>query len=239
MGEGFMYNRVLLKVSGEVFGGGASGLNYDAIMAVATQVAEAKKLNVQMGVVVGGGNIIRGVQAQQYGVDRTQADYMGMLATVINAMALQSILEQHFKIQTRVLSAVSIKSVAEDFIRRRAIRHLEKDRIVIFGAGTGNPYFSTDTAAVLRAVEMHADVMIKATKVDGVYDKDPIKYADAVKYDELSYMDVLNKQLKVIDSTAVSLCMDNNLPVRVLNIFKDGNIARSIREEQVGTLIRS
>ncbi len=234
-----MYSRVLLKVSGEVFGGGQSGLNYDAIMAVASQIAEAKKLNVQIGVVVGGGNIIRGVQAQEYGVDRTQADYMGMLATVINSMALQSILEQRFKIQTRVLSAISIKSVAEDFIRRRAIRHLEKDRIVIFGAGTGNPYFSTDTAAVLRAVEMHADVMIKATKVDGVYDKDPKKYADAVKYDELSYMEVLNKQLKVIDSTAISLCMDNNLPVQVLNIFKEGNISQAIREEKVGTLIRS
>ncbi len=228
---------MLLKVSGEVLGGGQAGLDYAAVEQVCEQIAQAQKTGVQMGVVVGGGNMMRGVEAHNYGVERTTADHMGMLATVINALALRSILEEKFDIETRVLSAVSVHAVAEDFIRGRAIRHLEKGRVVIFGGGTGNPYFSTDTAAVLRAVEIHADIMIKATKVDGVYDKDPKKYSDAKRYSRLSYMEVLNQQLKILDSTAVSLCMDNKLPVKVLNIFEDGHIRQAVKGEDVGTTI--
>lgn len=232
-----MYKRALLKVSGEVLGGGRPGLDYAAVEQVAEQIAAARDTGASIGVVVGGGNIIRGVDAHNYGVERTTADHMGMLATVINSLALKSILEERFKKETRVLSAVSVHAVAEDFIRGRAVRHLEKGRIVIFGGGTGNPYFSTDTAAVLRAVEIHADVMIKATKVDGVYDKDPKKYPDARRYSRLSYMEVLNQQLGVLDSTAVSLCMDNHLPVKVLNIFEDGHIQKAVLGEDVGTTI--
>lgn len=233
-----MYKRVLLKVSGEVFGGGQSGLDYDAITAVAKQIADAKETGVQIGVVVGGGNFIRGIEASNHGVERSTADYMGMLATVVNSLALQSMLESKFNIATRVQTAISIKAVAEDFIRRRAIRHLEKGRIVIFGGGTGNPHFSTDTAAVLRAAEIDAEIMMKATKVDGVYDKDPKKFDDAKKYATLSYMDVLNQQLKVLDSTATSLCMDKGIPIMVLNIFTDGNIKHAVLGEAVGTIIK-
>ena len=189
--------------------------------------------------VVGGGNIIRGVDADNFGVLRTTADYMGMLATVINSLALQSVLEEKFHIQTRVQSAIAVSSVAESFIRRRAVRHLEKGRIVIFAGGTGNPYFSTDTAAVLRAIEINADVMLKATKVDGVYDKDPKKFKDAVKFDEIAYSDVLKKQLKVMDSTAITLCMDNHLQIRVMDIFAEGNIKNAILGKKIGTLIRA
>lgn len=233
-----MYKRVLLKVSGEVFGGTKGGLDYNAISEVAKQISEANELDVSIGVVVGGGNIIRGVDADAFGVLRTTADYMGMLATVINSLALQSVLEEKFHIQTRVQSAISVSSVAESFIRRRAVRHLEKGRIVIFAGGTGNPYFSTDTAAVLRAIEINADIMLKATKVDGVYDKDPKKHKDAVRYDEVSYDEVLRKQLKVMDSTAITLCMDNHLPIMVLDIFDQGNIKNAILGKKVGTLIR-
>lgn len=233
-----MYRRVLLKISGEVLGGGKDGLDYEAVKMVAEQVAEACRLGADIGVVIGGGNIIRGVSSEKYGVQRVTADYMGMLATVINSLALQSVLEEAFKIPTRVLSAISVHRVAEDFVRRRAVRHMEKKRIVIFAGGTGNPFFSTDTAAALRAVEMEADVMIKATKVDGVYDKDPKKFPDAVKYETLAFMDVLKGQLKVIDASAVSLCMENNLPVIVMDIFEKGNISRAISGETVGTIIR-
>ena len=232
-----MYKRVLLKVSGEVLGGGKAGLDYEAVSAIARQISEARDTGSDIGVVVGGGNIIRGVDASTYGVERTTADHMGMLATVINSLALRSILEENFKKEARVLSAVSVHAVAEDFVRGRAVRHLEKGRIVIFAGGTGNPYFSTDTAAVLRAVEIHADIMIKATKVDGVYDKDPMKFDDAVKHDALTYMDVLNSRLKVLDSTAVSLCMDNKLPVRVMNIFTEGHVKKAVLGENIGTLI--
>lgn len=232
-----MYKRVLLKVSGEVFGGTKGGLDYDAITEVAKQIADANELNINIGVVVGGGNIIRGVDADRFGVLRTTADYMGMLATVINSLALQSVLEEKFNIHTRVQSAIPIASVAENFIRRRAIRHLEKGRIVIFAAGTGNPYFSTDTAAVLRAIEINADIMMKATKVDGVYDKDPKKNSGAVKYDEVSYREVLDKQLKIADSTAIALCMENHLPMMVLDIFVPGNVKNAILGKKVGTLI--
>jgi uridylate kinase len=232
-----MYKRVLLKVSGEVFGGTKGGLDYDAITEVAKQIAEANELDVDLGVVVGGGNIIRGVDADKFGVLRTTADYMGMLATVINSLALQSILEEKYHIQTRVQSAITVYSVAENFIRRKAVRHLEKGRIVIFAGGTGNPYFSTDTAAVLRAIEINADIMMKATKVDGVYDKDPKKHSDAVKFDEIGYRDVLDKRLKVVDSTAITLCMENHLPIMVLDIFAQGNIKNAILGKKVGTLI--
>lgn len=232
-----MYKRVLLKISGEVLGGGRAGLDYEAVSAIANQISEARETGADIGVVVGGGNIIRGVDASTYGVERTTADHMGMLATVINSLALRSILEESFHKEARVLSAVSVHAVAEDFVRGRAVRHLEKGRVVIFAGGTGNPYFSTDTAAVLRAVEIHADIMIKATKVDGVYDKDPMKHDNAVKYDALSYMDVLNSRLKVLDSTAVSLCMDNKLPVRVMNIFTEGHVRKSVLGENIGTLI--
>ena len=232
-----MYQRVLLKVSGEVFGGTKGGLDYEAITEVAKQIADANELNINIGVVVGGGNIIRGIDADRFGVLRTTADYMGMLATVINSLALQSVLEEKFGIHTRVQSAIPIASVAENFIRRRAIRHLEKGRIVIFAAGTGNPYFSTDTAAVLRAIEINADIMLKATKVDGVYDKDPKKNSEAVKYDEVSYREVLDKQLKIADSTAIALCMENHLPMMVLDIFVPGNVKNAILGKKVGTLI--
>jgi uridylate kinase len=233
-----MYNRVLVKVSGEVFGGGLQGLDYDAVTKVAYQISQAKELDVEIGVVVGGGNIIRGIDAQTHGVERSTADYMGMLATVINALALQSMLEQKFGYEVRTQTAVPVHAVAEDFIQRVAIGHLEKKRIVIFAGGTGNPFFSTDTAAVLRAIEINADIMIKATKVDGVYDKDPKKHSDAVKYDELTYMSVLKQQLKVLDATAISLCMDNNLPVQVLDIFEEGNIRHAIEGKPVGTMIK-
>lgn len=232
-----MYKRVLLKVSGEVFGGTKGGLDYNAISEVAKQIAEASELNVDIGVVVGGGNIIRGIDADNFGVLRTTADYMGMLATVINSLALQAILEEQFHLQTRVQSAINVSSVAESFIRRRAVRHLEKGRIVIFAGGTGNPYFSTDTAAVLRAIEINAEIMMKATKVDGVYDKDPKKNKEAVKYNDISYEDVLNKQLRVVDSTAITLCMENHLPILVLNIFTEGNIKNAILGKNIGTLI--
>jgi uridylate kinase len=232
-----MYKRVLLKVSGEVFGGTKGGLDYDAITEVAKQIADANELDVDLGVVVGGGNIIRGIDADKFGVLRTTADYMGMLATVINSLALQSILEEKYHIQTRVQSAITVYSVAENFIRRKAVRHLEKGRIVIFAGGTGNPYFSTDTAAVLRAIEINADIMMKATKVDGVYDKDPKKFPDAVKFDEIGYSDVLEKRLRVVDSTAITLCQENHLPIMVLDIFAPGNIKNAILGKKVGTLI--
>jgi uridylate kinase len=234
-----MFKRVLLKVSGEVFGGQKGGLDYNAIGEVARQIAEAYELDVNLGVVVGGGNIIRGAEADSFGVLRTTADYMGMPATVINSLALQSVLEEKFHLQTRIQSAIAVSSVAENFIRRRAVRHLEKGRVVIFAGGTGNPYFSTDTAAVLRAIEINADMMLKATKVDGVYDKDPKKHKDAVKYDEVSYDEVLKKRLKVMDSTAITLCMENHLPIMVLDIFNQSNIKNAILGKKVGTLIRA
>ncbi len=233
-----MYKRVLIKVSGEVFGGKNGGLDYEAISKVAKQIFEAYELSAQIGIVVGGGNIIRGIDSEKYGVLRTTADYMGMLATVINSLALQSILEEKFGIPTRVQSALVVSSVAESFIRRKAIRHLEKGRIVIFAAGTGNPYFSTDTAAALRAIEINADIMMKATKVDGVYDKDPKKHDGAIKYEEINYETVLKERLKVMDSTAIALCMENNLPVLVLDIFTEGNIKNAILGKKVGTIIR-
>ncbi len=232
------YQRVLLKLSGEALMGEQSfGIDAEIVSYLAEEIVEVAKLDVEIGLVIGGGNIFRGVSASATGLDRVAGDQMGMLATLINAIALQDALEKRNLI-TRLISAIEVRSVAEPFIRRRAIRHLEKKRVVIFAAGTGNPYFSTDTAAALRAMEIHAEVILKATKVDGIYDKDPTKHNDAVMFHELNYMDVLSKQLKVMDSTAISLCMDNSMPIVVFNLKKKGNIKRVICGERIGSLIK-
>ncbi|MEC4678440.1 MAG: UMP kinase [Nitrospirota bacterium] len=232
------YKRVLLKVSGEVLAGGDRfGIQPEMIDLIAEQIREMTKLGVETAVVIGGGNIFRGIAGHSSGMERTSADYMGMLATVLNALALQNVLEGK-GVYTRVQSAIEMKELAESYIRRRAIRHLEKKRVVIFAAGTGNPYFSTDTAAVLRAMEINADVVLKGTKVDGVYDKDPVKNASAKKFEELSYIDVISKGLQVMDFTAVTLCMDNNLPLIVFNIKEKENIRKVLKGEPIGTLVR-
>lgn len=231
------YKRVLLKLSGEALMGKHSfGIDPEVVDAVAAEIREVVALGVQLGIVIGGGNIFRGLAASAEGMERTSADYMGMLATVINSLALQSALERA-GIPTRVQTAIEMKEVAEPFIQRRAIRHLEKGRVVIFAAGTGNPYFTTDTAATLRAVEIKADIILKATKVDGVYDRDPVRYADAIMYDKISYTEVLTKNLKVMDATAISLCRDNGLPLSVFNLQKAGNVKRVICGENVGTIV--
>jgi len=231
------YRRVLLKLSGESFMGNlSSGIDPEVVEVVAGEIREVAALGVQLGIVIGGGNIFRGMTASAKGMDRTTADYMGMLATVINSLALQSALE-HVGVPTRVQTAIEMREIAEPFIQRRAVRHLEKGRVVIFAAGTGNPFFTTDTAATLRAVEIKADIILKATKVDGVYDRDPVKYADAVMYEKISYTDVLTKNLKVMDASAISLCRDNGLPLNVFNLQKAGNIKRVICGEPVGTMV--
>jgi uridylate kinase len=231
------YKRVLLKLSGEALTGkGSFGIDPEVVEAIAAEIRDVVALGVQLGVVIGGGNILRGVDAGARGIDRTTADYMGMLATVINSLALQSALE-HLKVHTRVQTAIEMREVAEPFIQRRAIRHLEKGRVVIFAAGTGNPYFTTDTAATLRAVEIRADILLKATKVDGIYDRDPVKDANAVMHHRISYTDVLTKNLKVMDATAISLCRDNGLALVVFNLMKAGNIKRVICGEAVGTVV--
>jgi uridylate kinase len=232
-----VFRRILLKLSGEALAGEkGSGLDQPTLRRVAEEVGSIHALGVEIGLVIGGGNIFRGISAAASGMDRTTADYMGMLATVINSMALQQALEG-VGVPTRVQSAMTITRVAEPFIIRRALRHLEKGRVVIFAAGTGNPYFSTDTAAVLRASEIRADVIIKGTKVDGVYSADPVKHPDAEFFRRLSYLDVLSKQLKVMDSTAISLCMDNGLPLRVLNMNQPDHLRRLVLGEDLGTLI--
>lgn len=232
------YQRVLLKLSGEALAGDVkSGINTDVISQIAKDVGEAYELGAEIGIVIGGGNIFRGVAASAKGMDRASSDYMGMLATVINALALQDALEKR-DLATRVQTAIGMAEIAEPYIRRKAIRHLEKGRVVIFAAGTGNPYFTTDTAAALRAMEINADVIIKATKVDGIYDKDPKIYNDAVKFEEITYIDVLNRGLQVMDSTAISLCMDNKLPIITFNLTEAGNIARVIKGEKIGTIVR-
>jgi uridylate kinase len=233
-----VYKRVLLKLSGEVLmGKGSYGIDLDAVASIAGEIRDVAKLGVQIGVVVGGGNIFRGFEANERGMDRTSADYMGMLATVINSLALQSALEQ-LGIVTRVQTAIEMKEVAEPFIQRRAVRHLEKGRVVIFAGGTGKPYFTTDTAASLRAVEIKADVILKATKVEGVYDKDPIAFSDAKMFTEISYNDILTRHLKVMDATAISLCRENSLPIVVFNLQKKGNIKRVICGKDMGTRVR-
>ena len=229
---------MLLKLSGEaLIGGGEWGIDHDVLNGICRQVIAAKKLGVEIALVIGGGNIMRGaIEARREGVDRSTADHMGMLATVINALALQNALE-HLGTFTRVMSAIEMHQVAESYIRRRAVRHLEKGRTVIFAAGTGNPYFTTDTAAALRAMEIGADVLVKATKVDGVYTADPVKDPTATRFTELTYLEVLKRRLKVMDTTAISLCMDNNLPIVVFNLNKPGNLLRLIRGVRVGTLV--
>lgn len=237
--EGLVFSRVLLKLSGESLQGqNGFGIDPNVISSIAEQVKEVHNLGVQVALVIGGGNIFRGVAASAKGMDRASADYMGMLATVMNSVAMQDALER-IGVKTRVLSALAIQEVAEPYIRRRAMRHLEKGRVVIFAAGTGNPYFTTDTAASLRAMEIGADIILKATRVDGVYDKDPEKHADAQMFDRVSYIDVLNRGLKVMDSTAISLCMDNKLPICVFNMNTPGNIQRVVQGERVGTVVEA
>jgi uridylate kinase len=232
------FKRALLKLSGEAFAGqGDFGIDPRTVASIARQVADVKELGTALGIVVGGGNIIRGLSASAQGTDRTTADYMGMLATVINALALQDALEKE-GVQTRVQTAIWMQELAEPYIRRRAIRHLEKGRVVIFAGGTGNPYFSTDTSAALRALEIGAEVILKGTKVDGVYDSDPMVKPDAKLFHSLSYIEVLNLGLKVMDSTAISLCMDNRLPIVVFNL-KAPNIVRVLVGEDVGTLVHA
>ena len=232
------FKRIVLKLSGEALEGKKGyGIDPDVISSVAKEIKTVKDLGIEVAVVIGGGNIFRGLKAAtQKGMDRSTADYMGMLATVLNGLALQDALEREGAF-TRVQTAIEVKELAEPYIRRRAVRHLEKKRVVIFVAGTGNPYFTTDTTAALRATELGADVILKATKVDGVYDKDPIKYKDAKKYTSVKYIDVLNKGLKVMDSTAISLCMDNKMPIIVFNIKKPGNIKKIVTGEKIGTII--
>ena len=232
-----VYKRVLLKLSGEsLMGNLVSGIDHQIVGDIAGEIREVVALGVQLGIVVGGGNIFRGITASTKGMDRTTADYMGMLATVINSLALQSALERQ-GVSTRVQTAIEMREVAEPFIQRRAVRHLEKGLVVIFAAGTGNPYFTTDTAATLRAVEIKADIILKATKVEGVYDRDPLQHADAVMYEKISFTDVLTSNLKVMDATAISLCRDNGLALVVFNLKKPGNIKRVICGEAVGTVI--
>jgi len=231
------YSRILLKLSGEALGGETGvGIHPEAIHDMARQVGEVRQLGVEVVIVVGGGNIFRGLTGSERGIERATGDYMGMLATVINGLALQDALEKN-GVPTRVQSAITMAQVAEPFIRRRAVRHLEKGRVVIFGGGTGNPYFSTDTAAALRANEIGADVILKATKVDGIYDSDPKKNSRAKRFEQISYLEALQRQLKVMDSTAFSLCMDNRMPIIVFDLFKPHNLKRVVLGEQVGTLV--
>ena len=234
-----IYKRVLLKLSGEMLAGeDGFGINPNVIRRFAEEIYEVHQLGVELAIVIGGGNIFRGLAGASQGMDRAHADYMGMLATVINGLAFQDALEG-VGCKTRVMSAIAVDEIAEPYIRRRALRHMEKGRVIIFAAGTGNPYFSTDTGAALRAAEIGADVILKGTKVDGVYDKDPAKHSDAVRYDALGHREILEQGLRVMDSTAASLCMDNNIPLVVFNLSKTGNIKRLLSGEKVGTLIQT
>ncbi|MFL2859754.1 MAG: UMP kinase [Pontiellaceae bacterium] len=232
------YKRLLLKISGEALQNREMGLNHDPniLESIAIQFRSLLDSGAELAVVVGGGNIFRGIEGVSIGTDRTTGDYMGMLATVINAMAIQSALEKN-NIQTRVMTAISMPSIAEPFIRRRAIRHIEKGRVVIFGAGTGNPYFTTDSAAALRATEINADVLMKATKVDGIYDDDPVKNSNAIRYDKISYNDAISQQLKVMDAAAFSLCMENDIPIEVFDFFKENSMVDIFNGKSSGTLV--
>jgi len=232
------YKRILLKISGEALIGKADfGIDPKIMDNIANQVKTVMEMDVEIAIVIGGGNFWRGVAASANGMDRTTADYIGMLATIMNALGLQDALEKK-GVMTRVQSSITMQEIAEPFIRRRALRHLEKKRVIIFAGGTGNPYFSTDTAAALRALEINAEILFKATKVDGVYDKDPKKYPDAKKYDELTFMEVLDRDLRILDSTATSLCMENNLPVIVFDITKPGNVRDAVLGKKIGTLVK-
>lgn len=231
------YRRILLKLSGEALGGeSGAGISPEAVHEMARQVREVRDLGIEVVIVVGGGNIFRGIQGSERGIERVTGDHMGMLATVINALALQDALEKQ-DVETRVQTAVTMAQVAEPYIRRRAMRHLQKGRVVIFGGGTGNPFFSTDTTAALRAAEMQVDIILKATKVDGIYDSDPKKNPSAKRYDTITYLNALQRQLKVMDSTAFSLCMDTKMPIIVFDFHRPGNLVRVVRGEPVGTLV--
>lgn len=233
------YKRILLKLSGEALMGSQQyGIDGETVKFIAQEVKKVHEIGVSIGIVVGGGNIFRGVSESAKGMDRVSADYMGMLATVINSLALQNALE-NVGVPTRVQTAIEMREVAEPFIRRRAMRHLDKNRVVIFGAGTGNPYFTTDTAATLRASEINAEVVIKGTKVDGIYTEDPAKQKNAVKFENITYLDVLNKGLKVMDTTAISMCMDNAIPIIVFDLFGENNIYKIVTGEQIGTLVEA
>lgn len=232
------FKRIMLKISGEALAGEKkSGIDYDTVYSIAQEIKEVREMGVTVAVVIGGGNIFRGGRGKNFKIDRVVGDYMGMLATIINAMALQDTLEQ-MGVETRVLSAIDMQEIAEPFIRRRAQRHLQKGRVVIFGGGTGNPYFTTDTAAALRAIEIGAEVVLKATKVSGVYTGDPETDKSAKKFDELTYMEVLNKNLKVMDSAAISLCMDNSIPLIIFNLNEKGNIKKVVCGKTIGTIVR-
>ena len=232
------YHRILLKLSGQVLAGeSGSGINVDVLNRIAGEIKEVSDLGTEVGIVIGGGNIFRGISAQGQQIDRVSADYMGMLATIINSIALQNAIERQ-GVPSRVLTAINMPQVAEPYIRRRATRHLEKKRVVIFAAGTGNPYFSTDTAAALRAIEINAEIILKATKVDGIYDRDPVSDSTAQRYSDISYLEVLNKGLKVMDATAVSLCMDNKLPMIIFDLTEPGNIRKVVLGESIGTTIK-
>ncbi|MDH3197069.1 MAG: UMP kinase [Candidatus Krumholzibacteria bacterium] len=231
------FQRILLKFSGEILSqDGGGGIDFAKLAGFSKQIADVKALGVEIGLVIGGGNILRGSASSQNGIDRVSADYMGMLATVINALAFQNVLERN-GVDTRVLTAIKMEQLAEPYIKRRAIRHLEKGRVVIFAGGTGNPYFTTDTAAALRAIEIEAEVVIKGTKVDGVYDGDPVEDPGATRFDSLRYIEVLNRGLRVMDATAVSLCMENSLPIVVFNLTEEGTLLRLVRGERVGTVV--
>lgn len=237
MNQPLKYRRVLLKLSGEILAGDRGfGIDSEVITRLVKEIFDVYELGVELGIVIGGGNIFRGIQAGSQGLDRTSGDYMGMLGTAINALALQDVLEQR-GIDTRVMSAIEMRQISEPYIRRRATRHLEKNRVVIFSCGTGNPYFTTDTAASLRAMEIGADVLLKGTKVDAVYDSDPKRNANAVPFEQLKFLEVLSKGLKVMDAAAISLCMDNNLPIIVFNIGVSGNLKRVVSGERIGTLV--
>jgi uridylate kinase len=232
------YKRALLKLSGEALAGQkGTGFDFEILKRLATEVADIVKMGASVGLVIGGGNIVRGVQLSKMGMERAGADYMGMLGTVINALALQDVLEKE-NLETRVMTAIAMETIAEPFIRRRAMRHFEKGRVVIFAAGTGNPYFSTDTAAALRAIQIHADVIVKATSVDGVYTADPKRDPDAKRYESISYRDVMVNELGVMDQTAITLCKENNMPIIVLNIHRHGEVAKALQGQRVGTIVQ-
>jgi uridylate kinase len=232
------YHRILLKISGEMLAGEQTyGITPDILTTLADEIREVVNMEVEVALVIGGGNIFRGIAASADGMERAAADYMGMLATLLNALALQNALEKA-GVSTRVLSAIEMRQLAESYIRRRAIRHLEKKRVVIFAAGTGNPYFTTDTAAALRAMEIKADVILKGTKVNGIYDSDPLNNPSATMFDELPFLSILNKSLKVMDATAITLCMDNNLPLIVFNLTEPGNLKRVVLGEKIGTIVK-
>jgi uridylate kinase len=232
------YKRALLKLSGEALAGQkGTGFDFEILKRLATEVADIVKMGASVGLVIGGGNIVRGAQLSKMGMERAGADYMGMLGTVINALALQDVLEKE-NLETRVMTAIAMETIAEPFIRRRAMRHFEKGRVVIFAAGTGNPYFSTDTAAALRAIQIHADIIVKATSVDGVYTADPKRDPDAKRYESISYRDVMVNELGVMDQTAITLCKENNMPIIVLNIHRHGEVAKALQGERVGTIVQ-